>query len=83
MQFSANFEEADNEYFYDLTHWFLHRLTCPDVLYPTVKTTGLYHFPFKSYQNSAQATYFLKWIIDLMALFQYRLFEGEKGNIII
>ena len=65
MQFSARFEDADNEYFYQLTHWFLHRLTCPDVLYPTVKTPGLYHFSFKCYGNSAQATYFQKWVIEL------------------
>ena len=69
MQFSAKFEGADNEYFYQLTHWFLHRLTCPDVLYPTVKTPGLYHFSFKSYKNSAQVTYFQKWIIVSIEMF--------------
>ena len=30
MQFSAKFEDADSQYFYQLTHWFLHKLTCPD-----------------------------------------------------
>ena len=58
MQFSAKFEDADNEYFYELTHWFLHKLTCPDVLYPTVKIAGLYHFPFKSYKHSPEAPFF-------------------------
>jgi hypothetical protein len=63
MQFSAKSEDADNEYFYELTHCFLHRLTCPDVRYPMVKTPGLYHFFFKSYKHSPGATYFQKWIL--------------------
>ena len=36
---------------------------CPDVLFQMVKTAGLYHFPFKSYKNSAQPPYFQKWIL--------------------
>jgi hypothetical protein len=59
MQFSAKFEDADTEYFYELIHWFLHSLTSLDVLYPTVKTAGLYHFPLKSYKDSPQAPFFL------------------------
>jgi hypothetical protein len=42
---------------------FLHSLRCPGVLYSRVKTSGPYHFPLKSYKNSAQVTYFQRWII--------------------
>ena len=55
-----------------------HSNTCPGVLFPTTKTAGLYHFPFKSYKNSAQATYFQKWIIIRIILM---LFSGFDVNL--
>jgi hypothetical protein len=33
------------------------------ILYPTVKTAALYHFPFKSYKHCPQAPFFKKWIL--------------------
>ncbi len=63
MQFSVKSEDTDNEYFYQLIHWFLHRLTCPDARYPTAEIPGLYHFSFKSYKPSLGATFFQKWIL--------------------
>jgi hypothetical protein len=41
----------------------LHSNTSRVMVYPTMKTPGLYDFPFKSYKNSAQAPFFQKWIL--------------------
>jgi hypothetical protein len=77
MQFSAKFEDADSQYFYQLTHWFLHRLTSRDVLYPTVQTADLYHIPFKSYKHSPQAPFFQKWIL---VIYQRQKFKTVFEN---
>ena len=51
------------------------------IIFLTVKTTGLYHVPFKTRISSPESTYFMKWIIVRSCICSFLL--GNDKEIIL